>query len=96
LITASSKPPILKTPLRKVQRGPLAAQIELNLQQRAAMLGGPLLDLQTVRLALGGISYSRLNKLVEDGSLKVFRIGRGHRKVRQSVLQALLAKGDQR
>ena len=93
-MAATCNPPNLKKPFRQVQRGPLAAQIERNLQQRAAILGDPLLDLQTVRLALGGISYSRLTKLVEDGSLKVFRIGRGHRKVRQSALQALLDQGD--
>ena len=88
--------PSVKTPVRSVQRGPLAQQIERNLQQRAALLADPLLDLRTVRFALGDVSYSHVRKLIQNGTLKTFRIGkRGHYKVRQSVLQALLAKGDQ-
>jgi hypothetical protein len=88
--------PVVKAPVRSLQHGPLAQQIERNLQQRAALFSDPLIDLRTVRLVLGDVSYSHLRKLIKNGTLKTFRIGkRGHYKVRQSVLEALLAKGDQ-
>src|SRR6266852_2697111 len=84
--------PAVKAP---IQRGPLAQQLERNLQQRTALFSDPLLALREVRVALGNVSYSQLRKMIKDGTLKTFRIGpRGHYKVRASVLQALLAKGD--
>jgi len=82
---ATSQPP-LETPVRQV--------VEHAIQKRQAILGDPLLDLRTVRQALGNCSYSYLRKLLADGSLPYFRIGRGHFKVRQSQLATLLAKGD--
>jgi len=94
-MAAVSNPPNLKTPVRPLQRGPLAMQIEKQIAQRSALFSDPLLDLKTVSTALGGASYSRLRALIKSGKLKVFRIGRGHMKVRQSVLSALLAEGDQ-
>ena len=93
-MSAASNPP-LTTSVRQMQRGPLAAAIERSIQQRQAIVGDPLLDLRTVRVALGNCSYSYLRKLILDGTLKTFRIGaRGHHKVRQSELEKLLAKGD--
>lgn len=84
------------TPLRQTFRGPLARQIEHQLSQRAALFSDPLLDLATVRVALGGISPSKLNQLIRDGELRTIRIGRrGHRKIRTSVLKAFLATGVQ-
>jgi hypothetical protein len=83
---ASSQPP-LETPVRRV--------VESALKARSAILGDPLLDLRTVRAALGNCSYSYLRKLILDGTLPTFRIGkRGHHKVRQSVLESLLRTGD--
>jgi len=77
----------LATPTHKV--------VESVLKARSAILGDPLLDLRTVRAALGNCSYSYLRKLIADGSLPTFRLGRhGHHRVRQSALQALLKKGD--
>jgi excisionase family DNA binding protein len=84
---ATSQPP-LETPVRQV--------VESALKARAAILGDPLLDLRTVRAALGNCSYSYLRKLITDGTLPTFRIGKhGHHRVRQSELQKLLAIGDQ-
>jgi excisionase family DNA binding protein len=84
----------LATPLRQTFRGPLAQQIERNLQQRQALFADPLLDLATCRVALGGISESTLNKLIKAGELPVVRIGKnGHRKVRTSALRTFLDKG---
>jgi hypothetical protein len=83
---ATSNPP-LETPVRQL--------VERSIQQRQAILHDPLLDLRTVRQALGGCSYSYLRGLIASGELPTFRIGkRGHHKVRQSELQKLLAKGD--
>jgi excisionase family DNA binding protein len=93
---AVSNPSNLKTPVRPLKHGRLARQIEHQLTQRSQLLfDDPLLPLSDVAVALGGVSYSHLQKLIKNGTLKVFRIGRGHRRVRQSVLQELLAKGDQ-
>ncbi len=84
------------TPLRQTFRGPLALQIEHQINQRAQLFADPLLDLATVRVALGGISSSTLNKLVKNGELPTVRIGKhGHRKVRTSVLKTFLATGVQ-
>jgi len=84
----------LDTPLRQTFRSPLAKQIEHQLTQRTALFADPLLDLTTVRVALGGISPSTLNKLIKNGELATVRIGKhGHRKVRTSVLKAFLAEG---
>jgi hypothetical protein len=84
---ATSQPP-LETPVRQV--------VESAIKVRSAILGDPLLDLRTVRAALGNCSYSYLRGLILSGELPTFRIGkRGHHKVRQSALQALLLKGDQ-
>ncbi len=84
---AASQPP-LETPVRQV--------VETALRARSAIrLGDPLLDLRTVRAALGNCSYSYLRGLIISGKLPTFRIGkRGHHKVRQSELQKLLAEGD--
>ncbi len=83
---AASQPP-LETPVRQV--------VETALRARSAILGDPLLDLRTVRAALGNCSYSYLRGLILSGELPTFRIGkRGHHKVRQSELLKLLAKGD--
>lgn len=87
-------PPVRRA-VRPVAHGTLAAQIERNLAQRSALFSDPLLDLRTVAAALGNLSYSTIRKLIASGELKTFRIGkRGHYKVRQSVLCALLAEGD--
>lgn len=94
-MSAASNPP-LTTPVRQVQRGPLAAALERSIQHRQAILGDPLLDLRTVRAALGNCSYSYLRKLIVDGTLPTFRLGKhGHHRVRQSELQKLLKQGDQ-
>lgn len=85
----------LKVPIRRPQSGSLTMQIEKQLAQRSALFTDPLLDLRTVAAALGGVSYSRIRSLIKSGKLRVFRIGRGHMKVRQSVLSALLTEGDQ-
>jgi hypothetical protein len=86
LMAAVSNPP-LQTPVRQL--------VERAIQNRQAILGDPLLDLRTVRAALGNCSYSFLRKLISEGTLKTFRIGaHGHHRVRQSELQKLLAKGD--
>jgi hypothetical protein len=79
--------PTLETPVRKL--------VEQSLRARSSITSDPLLDLRTVRLALGGCSYSYLRGLITSGKLPTFRIGkRGHHKVRQSELQKLLARGD--
>jgi hypothetical protein len=78
--------PTLETPVREL--------VEKSLRARSAITSDPLLDLRTVRLALGGCSYSYLRSLIASGELKTFRIGRGHHRVRQSALAALLARGD--
>src|SRR5271157_5173041 len=81
------------TPLRQTFRTPLTRQIESALAQRAALMADPLLDLSTVRVALGGIGYSKMGQLLKSGELPSVRIGkRGHRKVRTSALKAFLAE----
>ena len=85
--------PAVKAPNQSVQRGPLARIIESNLQQRNALFSDALLPLREVRVALG-VSYSQLRKLIREGSLRTFRIGRGHYKVRTSVLRELMERGD--
>lgn len=86
--------PTIKSPIQSWQRGPLAVQLEKNIQQRALLASDPLMPLAEVRLVLN-CSYSQVRKLIANGSLRIFRIGKGHIKVRQSVLMELLAKGDQ-
>jgi hypothetical protein len=79
--------PTLETPVHKL--------VEKSLRAKSMITSDPLLDLRTVRLALGGCSYSYLRKLITDGMLPTFRLGaRGHHRVRQSELLKLLAKGD--
>jgi len=83
----ASSQPLLETPVRKV--------VESAIKSRSAILGDPLLDLRTVRQALGNCSYSYLRKLITDGTLPTFRLGRhGHHKVRQSELLKLLSQGE--
>jgi hypothetical protein len=83
---ATSQPP-LETPVRQI--------VESAIKGRFAILGDPLLDLRTVRAALGNCSYSRLRGLILSGELPSFRLGkRGHYKIRQSALMALIERGD--
>ncbi len=84
----------LKSPVRPAQRGPLASQVQRQLKLREELFYDPLLPLRDVQVALGGVSYAHIRKLIADGTLKVFRIGRGHMKVRASVLKKLLQDGD--
>lgn len=85
--------PVLKAPLH-AQRGPLARQIERNLEQRAALFADPLLSLKDAKAVLG-VCEATLRRFIKRGILPVVRFSpRGHLKVRQSALQALL-KGDQ-
>ena len=80
----------LATPLRQTFRGPLAKQIEAQLSQRAELVQDQLLDMATVKVALG-ISQSTLAKLVKNKELSVIRIGKhGHRKCRASELRRFL------
>jgi excisionase family DNA binding protein len=54
----------------------------------------PLLSLSQVKEILG-LSYSSLNKLLSNGTIKFWRaIPRGFRRVRVSELQRFLASGD--
>lgn len=91
-----SMPNSIKSPVRQVQRGPLAHAIERQLAQRAELFSDQLLDVKTVQAALGGVSYATIRKLISSGRLRTFRIGKhGHHRVRQSVLRELLSSADQ-
>jgi Helix-turn-helix domain len=85
--------PVLKAPLH-AQRGPMARAIERNIEQKAALLSDPLLDLKDAK-AVFGVCESTLRRWIKLKILPVVRFSpRGHLKVRTSALQALLAKGD--
>jgi hypothetical protein len=87
--------PRLKAPSHSFHRGPLARVIERNLRQRDELFADPLIDLRTARLIFG-VCESTLRRWIKTGTLAVVRFSpRGRIKVRQSVLQAMLAKGDQ-
>lgn len=76
-------------------RSLLGQQVQRALQLQNELLADPLIDLRTAALSLGGASYATLNRYIDQGRLKVFRIGkRGKRKVRLSSLRALLAAGE--
>jgi excisionase family DNA binding protein len=85
--------PAVKAPNQSVQRGPLARVIESNLRKRDELFSDALLPLREVRVALG-VSYSQLRKLIKEGTLRTFRIGKGHIKVRTSALRELMERGD--
>jgi hypothetical protein len=84
----------LKSPVRPAQRGALATQIQRQMKLHEELFYDPLLPLRDVQVALGGVSYANIRKLIAQGTLKVFRIGKGHMKVRASVLKKLLQEGD--
>jgi hypothetical protein len=69
-------------------------QVKRTLALQNELLGDPLIDLKTAALAIGGCSYPTLNRHIAAGRLKVFRIGRGRRRVRLSSLREFLAQGD--
>jgi len=85
-----------ESPLRQTFRSPLARTIEAQLAQRSALFNDCLLSISEVRVALGGIGYSKIQTLIKNGELPTVRIGKnGHRKVRASAVKALLAAGVQ-
>jgi hypothetical protein len=81
--------------VRQVRSGLLNQQAQRALALQNELLSDPLVDLRTVRQALG-IGYETLNRLIARGLLTSFRIGpRGQRKIRLSSLRKLLAQSEQ-
>jgi predicted site-specific integrase-resolvase len=71
-------------------------QVERQLAAKNRLFGDPLVDLKTAQLVLGGVCYSTLRRWIKLGILPTVRFGRrGHYRVRQSVLDSLLAKGEE-
>jgi hypothetical protein len=87
--------PSVKAPVRATLRNPLSIQVERQLASKNRLFADPLVDLKTAQLALGGVCYSTLRRWIKVGILPVVRFSRrGHYKVRQSVLDALLSQKD--
>jgi len=85
----------VKSPVLPRDRSLLQAQIARATAMQNDLLADPLVSLATAQAALGGISYSLLCRYIAAGRLKVFRIGKGKRRIRLNSLKALLAEGDQ-
>jgi hypothetical protein len=83
--------PTTRLPARRTLVG---QQVQRAVALQNELLNDPLIDLKTAALAIGGCSYPTLNRHIASGRLKVFRIGRGRRRVRLSSLRAFLAQGD--
>jgi hypothetical protein len=84
----------LASPVRQTFRGPLAKQVEQQLETRRLLTADPLVPMSFAKVALG-ISESTLNALIRSGELgPVVRFGKhGHRKIRSSVLQRFMDTG---
>lgn len=88
--------PSVKAPVRATLRNPLSMQVERQLAAKNRLFLDPLVDLKTAQVVLGNVCYSTLRRWIKLGILPVVRFSRrGHFKVRQSTLDALLAKGYQ-
>jgi hypothetical protein len=72
----------------------LASQVQKAQDRKQAMAIDPLLKLAEAREYLGDPCYSLLRRWIADGKLKVWRIGRGHIKVRLSELEKFRASGE--
>jgi hypothetical protein len=78
----------------RVNRNPLARQIEHTAERRAQLFADPLLSLKDAKAVLR-VSEATVRRWIKLGILPVVRYHpRGHLKIRQSALQAMLAKGD--
>jgi excisionase family DNA binding protein len=76
-------------------RSLLAQQVTRTLALQNELLADPLVDLRTAALALGGVSYVTISRLIRTGRIPAFRIGKhGKRKVRMSALRAFLAESE--
>jgi hypothetical protein len=83
---------ILKVAIKPQQRNLLQAQVDRSLALRQELFADPILPLDQVQSALGGISYKSLDTLLRKGELKAFRVHpRGQRKVRLSELRKFIA-----
>jgi len=63
-------------------------------EEKAALTLDPLLPLREAVGLLGSPSYTTLRSWIADGSLRVWRAGRGHYRVRLREVQRFLAAGE--
>jgi hypothetical protein len=74
---------------------PLSVQLEQVQAQRRSLAADPLLKLADAVSLLGNPSYNTLRKWIADGTLHVWRAGRGHFRVRLSEITRFRAAGEQ-
>ncbi len=90
IVQLPARAPVRATPLRT----PLSRRVEQSLAAQDRLFSDPLVSLRTAQLALGNPCYSTLQRWIKLGILPVVRFSKkGHYKVRQSTLDALLTKG---
>jgi excisionase family DNA binding protein len=87
--------PNVKTPIR-TRVTPLMLQTQKQLELKQAMLGDPLMPLSEAAPMLGNPSYSTLRKWIRNGSLHVWRAGRGHYKVKLSEVRRFVGAGEKK
>ena len=63
-------------------------------EQKQALTIDPLMPLREAIGLLGNPSYSLLRKWIADGSLRVWRAGRGHYRIRLSEVQRFLTSNE--
>jgi excisionase family DNA binding protein len=73
---------------------PLVLQAQKAAEQRQAIAVDPLMKLSEAASLLGNPSYSVLRKWIKDGSLRVWRAGKGHFRVRLSEIQRFLSANE--
>jgi excisionase family DNA binding protein len=64
--------------------------------EKAALVVDPLMKLSQVVELLGNPSYTTLRSWIKSGSLKVWRAGRGHYKIRLSEVKRFLTANEVR
>jgi excisionase family DNA binding protein len=80
-----SHPPVKATVVSRTN-STLNSSIKAN-QQKQALVVDPLMRLSEAVPLLGNPSYQLLRKWIKDGSLRVWRAGHGHYRVRLSEIE---------
>jgi len=92
MLRLNSLPPV-KTPVRQ-RITPLVAATQRAQEQKQALVVDPLMPLAHAVPLLGSPSYSTVRKWIANGSLHVWRAGKGHFRVRLSEVQRFLSANE--
>jgi excisionase family DNA binding protein len=83
----------VRTPVRD-RHQTLTPQAQQAQERKQALVNDPLMLLRAAVPLLGCPSYDTLRKWIANGSLRVWRVGRSHYRIRLSEIERFLASGN--